>query len=141
MSPAVKAGGFIYVSGTGGVAGGKGDIRGQTKATLDNLSARLKQAGSSLANAVSASVYLTDAGSFAAFNEVYSTYWLNHPPARITVFVDGTPADNAIVEISIIAVPDGAERVVVHPGGWSKSPGPYSYGRAGTRCFSPGSSA
>ena len=136
LSPAVKAGGFIYVSGTGG---GKGDIKVQTKATLDNLSARLKQAGSSLANAVNASVYLTDPASFAAFNEVYASYWPNDPPARTTVFVDGTPANDAIVEISIIAVPDGAERVVVHPSGWSKSPLPYSYGiRSGNTLFLAG---
>src|ERR1700733_8902886 len=58
LSPAVKAGGFIYVSGTAGVAGGKGDIKGQTKVALDAIAARLKQAGSSMANVVSASVYL-----------------------------------------------------------------------------------
>jgi 2-iminobutanoate/2-iminopropanoate deaminase len=70
LSPAVKAGGFIYVSGTAGVAGGKGDIKGQTKNALDNLSARLKQAGSSMANAVSVSVYLRNASDFAGLNEV-----------------------------------------------------------------------
>jgi 2-iminobutanoate/2-iminopropanoate deaminase len=33
----------------------------------------------------------------------------------------------AKVEISMIAVPNGAERKVIHPDGWSKSPNPYSY--------------
>ena len=73
LSPAVKAGGFIYVSGTAGVAGGKGDIKGQAKNALDNISARLQQAGSSMANAVSVSVYLRNASDFPGLNEVYGT--------------------------------------------------------------------
>ena len=139
LSPAVKAGGFIYVSGTGGVAGGKGDIKRQTKAALDTLSARLKLAGSSLANAASVSVYLLDAGDYAGFNEVYATYWPNDPPARTTVIVDGTPANDALVEISMIAVPDGGERLVVRPSDWSKSRLPYSYGiKCGNTLFLAG---
>ena len=54
FSGAVKAGGLIYVSGTIGPAAGgalaKGDIKAQTKQTLDNISATLKSAGSSVAN-------------------------------------------------------------------------------------------
>jgi len=55
FSAAVKAGGFVYVAGTIGPAAGgtlaKGDIKAQTKQTLDNIGATLKAAGSSLANA------------------------------------------------------------------------------------------
>src|SRR5579864_2178198 len=101
LSPAVKAGGFIYASGTAGVSGGKGDIKGQTKVALDNLSARLKLAGSSMANAVSVSVYLRNPSDFAGLNEVYQTYIPKDPPARTTVIVDGTPAADGLFEISI----------------------------------------
>src|SRR5437870_9567681 len=70
FSGAVKAGGLVYVSGTIGPAAGgtlaKGDIKAQTKQTLDNIGATLKSAGSSLANAASVMVYLRSASDFAA---------------------------------------------------------------------------
>src|SRR5215212_170066 len=90
FSGAVKAGGLVYVSGTIGPASGqlaKGDIKAQTKQTLDNISATLTAAGSSMANAASMLVYLRSASDFAAMNEVYSTYWPKDPPARTTVVV------------------------------------------------------
>jgi enamine deaminase RidA (YjgF/YER057c/UK114 family) len=139
LSPAVKAGGFIYVSGTAGVAGGIGDIKGQTKNALDKIGARLTEAGSSMANAVSVSVYLRNASDFAGMNEVYTTYWPKDPPARTTVIVDGTPAADGLFEISVIAVPDGGERVIVRPSDWSNSPLPYSYGiKSGNTLFLAG---
>ncbi len=128
MSPAVKGGGFIYVSATSGAAGGKGDIKGQTKAALDALSARLKEAGSSLDNACLVTVYLRNAGDFAGMGSVYTTYFPKEPPARVTVMVDGIPDPDALLEISGIAVPDGAGRKTLKPAGWSNSPLPYSYG-------------
>ena len=46
---------------------------------------------------------------------------------------------DALVEISMIAVPTGAERVVIHPAGWIKSPSPYSYAiRTGDTLFLSG---
>jgi 2-iminobutanoate/2-iminopropanoate deaminase len=126
--PFVKAGGFIYLSGTSGVSGGKGDIKGQTKAALDALSAQLKAAGSSLDNACVVNVYLRNAGDFAAMGGVYGTYFPKNPPARVTVMVDGLPEADSLIEVAAIAVPDGAERKVLKPAGWSDSPLPYSYG-------------
>ena len=143
FSPAVKAGGLIYVAGTMGPASGsiaKGDIKAQTKQTLDNMSATLKAGGSSLANAVSVMVYLRNAGDFAAMNEVYSSYWPKDPPARTTVVLP-QPLANAdgLIEISMVAVPDGGERTVVHPRDWIKSPNPYSYGiKTGNTLFLSG---
>jgi 2-iminobutanoate/2-iminopropanoate deaminase len=34
----------------------------------------------------------------------------------------------ALVEISMVAIPNGSERRVVHPSDWIRSPNPYSYG-------------
>src|SRR6266508_5263211 len=125
FSAAVKAGGLIYVAGTIGPASGalaKGDIKAQTKQTLDNIGETLKTAGSSLANAASVLVYLRNASDFAAMNEVYSTYWQKDPPARTTVAVTQPLAlPDGLIEISVIAVPNGAERRVVHPSDWIKS--------------------
>ena len=144
FSPAVKAGGLIYVAGTLGTnAAGtiaKGDIKAQTKQTLDNIAATLKTGGSSIANATSVMVYLRNAGDFAAMNEIYSTYWTRDPPARTTVVVP-QPLANAdgLVEIAMVAVPNGGERVVVHPSDWIKSPSPYSYGiKTGNTLFLAG---
>ena len=110
FSPAVKADGLIYVAGflasDGKGAIAKGDIKAQTKQTLDNISATLKAGGSSIANAASVLVYLRNASDFAAMNEVYSTYWPKDPPARTTVVVT-QPLANAdgLIEISMVAVP------------------------------------
>ena len=78
FSAAVKADGLVYVSGT---LGSNGDIKAQTKQVLDNISATLKTAGSSLANAASVTVYLRNQSDFAAMNEVYRSYWPKDPPA------------------------------------------------------------
>jgi 2-iminobutanoate/2-iminopropanoate deaminase len=144
FSPAVKAGGLVYVAGALGTdakgAIAKGDIKAQTKQTLDNIAATLKAGGSSLANATSVLVYLRNASDFAAMNEVYSTYWQKDPPARTTVVVT-QPLANAdgLIEISMVAVPNGGERVVIHPSDWVKSPNPYSYGiKTGNTLFLSG---
>ena len=144
FSPAVKAGGMIYVAGTVATdAQGqiiKGDIKAQTRQVLDNITAVLKASGSSLANVASVMVYVRSAGDFAAMNEVYRTYWPKDPPTRTTVVVTAPFAlPDALVEMSMVAVPDGGERVVVHPGDWIQSPNPYSYGiRSGNTLFLSG---
>ncbi len=119
FSPAVKAGGLIYVAGAigdGSTPLAKGDIRAQTRQTLDGIAKTLKAGGSSLANAASVTVYLRNAADAGAMNEVYATYFPSNPPARTTVAVT-QPLANAdgLVEISMIAVADGGERTVVHP--------------------------
>jgi 2-iminobutanoate/2-iminopropanoate deaminase len=134
FSAAVKADGLIYVSGT---LGSTGDVKAQTKQVLDNISATLKTAGSSLANAASVTVYLRNQSDFAAMNEVYRTYWTKDPPARTTVVVP--LLNEGLVEISAVAVPDGGQRVVVNPSEWSSSPNPYSYAiKTGNTAFLSG---
>jgi enamine deaminase RidA (YjgF/YER057c/UK114 family) len=134
FSAAVKADGLIYVSGT---LGSTGDVKAQTKQVLDNIAATLKTAGSSLANAASVTVYLKNQGDFPAMNEVYRTYWTKDPPARTTVMLP--LLNEGLVEIAMVAVPDGGERVVVNPKEWASSPNPYSYGiKTGNTLFLSG---
>jgi 2-iminobutanoate/2-iminopropanoate deaminase len=89
LSPAVRAGDFVYVSGqvpTG--ADGKvvaGGIEEQTRQVLDNVRSALGFAGCSMSDVVKTFVILTDAGEFAAFNGVYATYFPDDPPARTTL--------------------------------------------------------
>jgi len=131
FAPTSRSGAFVHVSGTrASDTAGKlvpGDIKAQTKRALENLEARLKSAGSSLARAASINVYLKNAADFAAMNEVYRTFWTKEPPARTTVVANGSDP-NALVEIAAVAIPNGGERRVIHPEGWLDSANPYSYG-------------
>jgi len=141
FSAAAKAGGFVYAAGTiGADATNKGDIKAQTRQTLQTIDGTLKQAGSSLANVVSTMVYLRNASDFAAMNEVYATFFQKDAPARTTVVVTQPLANpDGLVEISAVAVPNGGERVVVHPSGWTRSPAPYNYAiRSGNTLFMSG---
>jgi 2-iminobutanoate/2-iminopropanoate deaminase len=144
FSPAVKAGDFIYVAGTLGTGANgaiaKGDIKAQTKQTLDNIAATLKGGNASITNAASVLIYIRNASDFAGMNEVYASYFPKDPPARTTVVVP-QPLANAdgLIEISMVVVPTGGQRTVVHPSDWIKSPNPYSYGiKSGNTLFLSG---
>jgi len=142
-SHAVKSGGLIFLSGAisqdaRGNVTPKGDIKGQTKGTIERMRTILTAAGSSLDQVVAVTIYLKSASDFAAMNEAYSGFWTKDPPTRTTVVADAVLPD-ALIEISMIAVPTGAERVVIHPAGWIKSPSPYSYAiRTGDTLFLSG---
>src|SRR4029453_807409 len=142
-SPAVKAGGLIYVSGTmaqdyTGTVTGKGDVGAQTRRVVERMKEIFAAAGSSLDRVVSVTVYLRSASDFAAMNDAYRTFWTTDSPTRTTVIADLVLPD-ALVEMSMVAVPTGAERVVVHPESWMKSPNPYSYAiRTGDTLFLSG---
>lgn len=107
-SQAIKANGFVFVSGqvaidpaTQQVIGG--DVAAQTDRVLQNLSSILKAAGTSLEKAVRCGVFLQNMGDFAAMNEVYGKYFPSAPPARSTVEVPRLPKD-VLVEIDVIAL-------------------------------------
>ena len=135
FSSAVRADGLVFVAGT---LSAEGDIRAQTKKTIEDMSQVLQKSGSSLANVVSVHVYLTSADNFAAMNEVYRTFWPKDPPVRTTIVAD-LVIPGALVEMSMVAVPTGGERTVIHPADWMKSPNPYSYGiRSGDWLFLSG---
>jgi len=107
-SQAIRANGFIFISGQGAVdpATGKlieGGIAQQTTRTLDNLKAIVEAAGSSLDHAVKVSVFLKDMNDFDAMNEIYARYFPQNRPARTTVEVARLPRDIRI-EIDLIAL-------------------------------------
>jgi len=89
LSPAVRAGDFVHVSGQVPVdADGRvvaGGIVEQTEQVMRNLEAALALAGCSLADVVKTQVFLEDARDFAAFNQVYAKFFPTDPPARTTV--------------------------------------------------------
>jgi reactive intermediate/imine deaminase len=142
-STAVKAGGLIYLSGTlaqdeTGAIVGKGDVAAQTKRVLERMRRVLAAAGSSLEQVVAVTVYLKSQADFQTMNAAYRAFWPKDPPTRTTVITDLVLPD-ALIEISMIAVPNGAERAVVHPASWMQSPNPYSYAiRSGDTLFLSG---
>ena len=135
FSAATKADNLIYVSGT--LAQGGGDIKAQTKSVLDQMSQVLTRTGSSIANVAAVHVYIKNAADFAAMNEVYRTYWPKDPPVRTTIVAN--LLRDSLVEMSMVAVPNGGQRQVIHPASWMKSPNPYSYGiKTGSTLFMAG---
>jgi enamine deaminase RidA (YjgF/YER057c/UK114 family) len=135
FSAATRADGLVYVAGT---IAAEGDIKAQTKGVLDSIAQTLTKAGSSMPMAASVHVYLKNAADFAAMNEVYRTYWPKDPPVRTTIVSDFV-VPGALVEISMVAVAAGGERLVIHPKAWMTSPNPYSYGiKSGSTLFLSG---
>jgi 2-iminobutanoate/2-iminopropanoate deaminase len=109
-SQAIRTGNLLFTAGqialdpaTGQlVAGG---IKEQTLRVLENLKAILAAAGTSLAKAVKATVYLKNFDDFAAMNAIYADYLALEgiaPPARTTIEASRLPKD-ALVEIELVA--------------------------------------
>jgi len=106
-SQAIRANGFLYVSGQVALDPKTGEMRGagirrQTERTLENVKGILEAAGSNLHHVVKTTVFLKDMNDFAPMNEVYAKYFTSAPPARSTVQVARLPK-NALVEIEVIA--------------------------------------
>jgi 2-iminobutanoate/2-iminopropanoate deaminase len=106
-SQAIRAGGFVFVSGQLALRPDHAEIVGdsigeQTEQVFVNLRAILEAAGSSLDRLVKTTVYLTDLGDFAGMNEVYARHAGEVPPARATIEVSALPS-GAKVEIEAVA--------------------------------------
>jgi 2-iminobutanoate/2-iminopropanoate deaminase len=107
-SQAIKANGFIFVSGQVAIDPATqqvitGDVSAQTDRILRNLSEILEAAGSGLGKVVRSGVFLKNMGDFAAMNTAYGKYFSTAPPARTTVEVARLPKD-VLVEIDVIAL-------------------------------------
>ena len=107
-SQAIRVGDLIFVSGqipldpeTGSIVAG--DIDVQTERVLNNISAVLEAARSSMEDVVKTVIYLKDMADFSKFNESYARFFAKNPPARATVEVSRLPKDVRI-EIDAIAV-------------------------------------
>ena len=114
-----RVGDFIFVSGMGPRQRGSDqipgneydasgkliqqDIRIQTQKTIENISAVLKEAGSSLDQVVDVTCFLTNMKrDFAGFNEVYGTFFKEIGPTRTTLEVLSLPTP-ICVELKVIA--------------------------------------
>jgi reactive intermediate/imine deaminase len=114
FSQGVRKGNLLQVSGQGamdpesGRFVGEGDVRAQTRRTLENVRAILEAGGGGLEDVIMFRVYLTAREHFPALNEVYQEFLAEHVPSgqlpcRTTVFVQ-LPHEVMLVEIDALAV-------------------------------------
>lgn len=107
-SQGTQAGGFIFTAGQIALDPNTGKLVGetvaeQTERVMQNLKGILAQGMVGFDRVVKTTCYLTDINDFAAFNEVYSKYFPENPPARSCVAVAALPK-GAKVEVECIAV-------------------------------------
>ena len=105
-SQAVKSNGFIFTRGQIAINPATSNVEAktieeQTKQVCENLKAVLTEAGSSFDKVVKTVCFLADINDFAAFNEVYGTYFTSKP-ARSCVAVKDLPK-GVLCEVELIA--------------------------------------
>lgn len=106
-SQAIEANGFIYLSGQLPINPAigsfpEGGIKEQTRQSLLNAQAILKEAGADLSYVVKTTVLLADIADFGAMNEVYAEFFSAPYPGRSAFAVRDLPK-GALVEIEMIA--------------------------------------
>ena len=106
-SQAIQVGNLVYTSGqipidpaTGAFV--EGGIKEQTRQSLSNVRAILEEAGLSMANVVTTTVFMADMNDFADMNAVYAEFFTEPYPARSAVAVKTLPK-GALVEIEVVA--------------------------------------
>lgn len=108
LSPAVKANGFVFVSGVPPFDNEtekfvSGDIADQTRMCLENIKMALEASGSSMEKIVKCTVLAVNSGNFNEINEAYAEYFNDEPPARTFINVASWPLPFD-VEVECIAL-------------------------------------
>ena len=106
-SQAVKAGGFLYLSGQipldpQTMAVVPGCVACQTEQALKNMSAVLESQGLTTDDVVKTTVFIKDMNDFGLVNGIYAEYFTEPYPARSCVEVARLPKD-VLVECEVIA--------------------------------------
>ena len=106
-SQAIKVGNLVYTSGqlpidhtTGKFP--EGGVKEQTRQSLLNVQAILKEIGLTMGNVVKTTVFMADMNDFADMNAVYAEFFSEPYPARSAVAVKTLPK-GALVEIEVVA--------------------------------------
>lgn len=108
FTPAVQVGDILYLAGQIGTSanaqGGvvAGGIQAETRQTMLNIKDVLEKSGSDLDHVFKCTVFMADMKEWDAMNEVYTTFFPNHKPARSALGATGL-ALNARVEIECVA--------------------------------------
>lgn len=106
-SQAVKAGGFVYVSGLVGIDVTTGALAGptiqeQTRQALTNCQSVLRAAGASLEDVVEVGVLLTNPADFAGMNDEYAAWFPAAPPTRYVAKL-GVELPGVLVSVRVTA--------------------------------------
>ena len=101
FSPAIRTGNLLFVTGQ---VGQGDDVAAQTRATLERINALVEAGGSTMANVVKCTVFLTDIADYAAMNDAYRPYFPEPRPARSTFQIVSLAGPTSKVEIECIAV-------------------------------------
>lgn len=108
-SQAVKANGFVFVSGQLGIDPATGELAGvtageQAAQALRNISHILRAAGTDVDHVVKATIYLSDVQDFGEVDSQYAKVFAGAvKPARVAFGGNAIPK-GALVEIDAIAV-------------------------------------
>jgi 2-iminobutanoate/2-iminopropanoate deaminase len=110
FSQAVKAGPFVFVSGTVGLDPSTGSMAGgtiqeQTRQALTNCQVILQAGGASLDDVVEVGILLTNPADFAGLNEEWARWFPLDPPARYGVKL-GVDVPGLLVSIRMTAYID-----------------------------------
>jgi 2-iminobutanoate/2-iminopropanoate deaminase len=100
-TPIVRAGDWLVVSGQVGLADGKlvgGGMEAELRQALENLKTLLHGEGAGLENVKKTMVFLHHMSDYAVMNEVYTSFFGDHRPARSAIGVAELPL-GALVEI------------------------------------------
>jgi 2-iminobutanoate/2-iminopropanoate deaminase len=107
FSQAVRAGPFVFVSGTVGIDPSTGSLAGgtiqeQTRQALTNCQAILQAGGAGLADVVEVGILLANPADFAGLNEEWAHWFPSDPPARYGVKL-GVDVPGLLVSIRMTA--------------------------------------
>ena len=109
-SHAVRTGGLLFCSGQIPLDPDSGEIVGdkpgeQVRRCLENLQAVCAAGGTTLADAVRCTVYVTDLSSFGEVDEAYAEFFAGDPPARVSIGVAALPKGAQVEIDAVVALP------------------------------------
>ncbi len=108
LSPAVRCGDMVYVSGQGGrnpETNQFGSFKEQCETSLNSITALLKEAGTSIDNVVSVTSWLVRREDYTEYNEIYRKAFPKDPPSRTTAFVNLSNPEMLLEITCIAAIP------------------------------------
>ncbi|HUP35324.1 MAG TPA: RidA family protein [Candidatus Limnocylindria bacterium] len=115
---AVEVGTLVHLAGEADTArrlAAAGDVRAQTRRTMESLRLCLAALGGRMGDIVKTNVTLTDPRLVPAFDEEYRTFFTPPYPARTTV-VGGLARERMLVEIEAVAVLGAAQDAIAVTG-------------------------